>query len=146
MFGLITRRRHGEELNAAKAEIQRQRRRAETAEDNLATALYNRDQVLKQNRDLDAATQRLHGRVEELKQRLDTRPASENADVARLEKRIARLRRIVSRLLEESRRDRRRADHLQKRLDDAVGLSPGRIAKSDQWQPGYQKPKPEAAS
>jgi DNA repair exonuclease SbcCD ATPase subunit len=31
--------------------------------------------------------------------------------------------------------------HLQKRLDDAVGLPPGRIEDSSRWQPGYKTPE-----
>lgn len=51
----------------------------------------------------------------------------------------------LNRLIEERDRERRRADHLQKQLDDAVGLPPGRIEDSRRWQPGY-KPKKENAS
>lgn len=32
-----------------------------------------------------------------------------------------------------------RIRHLQRQLDDAVGLPPGRIEDSSQWQPGYKK-------
>lgn len=48
-------------------------------------------------------------------------------------------------LIEERDRERRRADHLQRQLDDAVGLPAGRIEDSRRWQPGY-KPKKESAS
>lgn len=41
--------------------------------------------------------------------------------------------------------ERRRADELQKRLDDAVGLPPGGILNSAPWQPGYVAPTPDAA-
>lgn len=37
-----------------------------------------------------------------------------------------------------------RIRHLQRQLDDAVGLSPGRIEDSSRWQPGYQKPGVDA--
>ena len=38
-----------------------------------------------------------------------------------------------------------RIRHLQRQLDDAVGLPPGRIEDSSRWQPGY-KPAKESAS
>lgn len=37
--------------------------------------------------------------------------------------------------------EKKRADHLQRRLDEAVGLKPGRIEDSSRWQPGYRDPK-----
>jgi hypothetical protein len=40
----------------------------------------------------------------------------------------------------ETGRLKRRVAHLQRQLDDAVGLPPGRIEDSRRWQPGYQKP------
>lgn len=40
----------------------------------------------------------------------------------------------------ETGRLKRRVAHLQRQLDDAVGLPPGRIEDSSRWQPGYQKP------
>lgn len=41
--------------------------------------------------------------------------------------------------------ERRRADDLQQRLDDAVGLASGGILNSAPWQPGYQVPTPDKA-
>lgn len=38
--------------------------------------------------------------------------------------------------------EKQRADRLQRQLDDAVGLPPGRVEDSSRWQPGYQQPKP----
>ena len=38
--------------------------------------------------------------------------------------------------------EKQRADRLQRELDDAVGLPPGRVDDSSRWQPGYQQPKP----
>lgn len=39
----------------------------------------------------------------------------------------------------ETGRLKRRVAHLQRQLDDAVGLPPGRIEDSSRWQPGHQK-------
>jgi len=146
MFGLTTTRRARAELDAAKSEIQRQRRRAETAEENLEIAVFNRAQVLRQNQDLDAATRRLHGRVEELKRQLDARPATGMDDTARLEQRIVRLRKVVSRVLEGRAAATRRADYLQQCYDNAVGLGGVRVRDSSIWQPGYQPPRPKAGA
>ncbi|MDX3520769.1 hypothetical protein [Streptomyces scabiei] len=42
--------------------------------------------------------------------------------------------------------EKKRADRLQRQLDDAVGLA-GRIPEdSSRWQPGYQQPKPNKES
>lgn len=41
--------------------------------------------------------------------------------------------------------EQRRADQLQRRLDDAVGLKPRRIEDSSRWQPGYKSPKEDTA-
>jgi len=146
MFGLITRRRYEEELAAAKSEIQRQRRAAKAAEARAVTAEFNRGQLLRQLGEADAANQRLTGRNRALGQRLDQHTESAPADVAHLKSRVDRLRQIVSRLLEERRQEQRRADRLQRRLDDAVGLTPRQIVDSSVWQPGYQKPTPKGAA
>lgn len=44
----------------------------------------------------------------------------------------------------ETGRLKRRVAHLQRQLDDAVGLAPGRIEDSSRWQPGYKAPAPKA--
>jgi hypothetical protein len=146
MFGLITRRRYEEELAAAKAETGRQRERAQAAVNRATTAEFNRGQMLRQLADADAANQRLQGRNRVLDERLAQRAESAPKDAARLQRRVDRLRRIVSRLLEERRQEQHRADRLQRRLDDAVGLTPRQIVDSSIWQPGYQKPTPKGAA
>ena len=146
MFGLITRRRYEEELAAAKAETGRQRERAQAAVNRATTAEFNRGQMLRQLADADAANQRLQGRNRVLDERLAQRAESAPKDAARLLRRVDRLRRIVSRRLEERRQEQHRADRLQRRLDDAVGLTPRQILDSSIWQPGYQKPTPKGAA
>lgn len=42
--------------------------------------------------------------------------------------------------------EKRRADRLQQRLDDAVGLPAGGVLSSQTWQPGYTAPKKETPS
>ena len=58
--------------DAVKAEADRQRTRAEEAEDQRDTAIRNRNQVLAQNADLHAANKRLDDRKRELSRRLDS--------------------------------------------------------------------------
>lgn len=41
--------------------------------------------------------------------------------------------------------ERSRADHLQKELDNALGLPPGGPLSSALWQPGYEAPTPDKA-
>jgi hypothetical protein len=113
----VWRSRRDDETAALKAEANRQRRRAETAEQHAVTAEYNRGQLLRQLADADAANRRLEGRITELTRRVEERPSFE--DSAALRNQIR---------------------HLQRRLDDAVGLPPGRIEDSRRWQPGYEKP------
>jgi hypothetical protein len=45
--------------------------------------------------------------------------------------------------LAAARAEKSRADHLQARLDDAVGLGAARPLDSRTWQPGYVAPKPD---
>jgi chromosome segregation ATPase len=133
----ITRRRHEEELAAAKAEIQRQRRRANDAEDRANTAEFNRAQILRQLAEADATNRRLSGRNLELGERLTALAESDPEYAADLETQLAEAREALA-------VETKRAEHLQRRLDDAVGLSAKGIADSSRWQPGY-KPKADAS-
>lgn len=45
----------------------------------------------------------------------------------------------------QARREKKRADALQKAYDDAVGLKPRGIEDSSRWQPGYVAPKADAS-
>lgn len=136
MFGLTTTRRLRAELALAKQETDRQRERAENAEADAETAKYNRRQALDQLAAADSANRVLHTRLKQ------TAPTG---DTARLERRIARLREASKRILAAHAQEKKRADHLQRRLDDAVGLHHGgHIRDSRQYQPGYEKPKADA--
>ncbi|MDX2841456.1 hypothetical protein PV377_21190 [Streptomyces ipomoeae] len=123
MFGLITRRRHNAELAAIRSYCDALRERCETAEKNEATERVARQTITRQHAELDAANRRLEGRVAELTKRIEERPSFE--DSATLRNQIR---------------------HLQRQLDDAVGLPPGRIEDSSRWQPGYKAPKAGEAS
>lgn len=120
MFGLITVRRHRAELAALRSQYEALRERCEIAERNEATERNARRTITRQHAELDAANHRLEGRIAELTKRVEERPSFE--DSAALKNQIR---------------------HLQRRLDDAVGLGgSGRPEDNSRWQPGYQQPKP----
>jgi len=146
MFGLTTNRRLRTELAAAKTETDRQRERAEKALADATTARYNREQIIRQHAEASAANSRLHGRNVELGRRLNRLSEADPEYAAALECRVGRLLKAVARVGAIAVAERRRADHLQQRLDDAVGILKAGIRDSARWQPGYIEPKPEAAS
>lgn len=51
----------------------------------------------------------------------------------------------ITRLTNERDSEKKRADHLQRELDNALGLGDRRVEDSSRWQPGY-KPAKESAS
>lgn len=118
----VSRRRYEQELAAAKAEADRQRRRAETAAEHAATAVFNRKQVLRQNAELDAANRRLAGRNQALGERISALTEADPEYLAALEQELAA--------------EKRRADRLQERLDDAVGLNDPRVLAGPYWGTG----------
>ena len=141
----VTRRRYEDELAAAKHEIRRQRERAEAAEEKASTAEFNREQILRQLAEADATNRRLHGRNLELGRQVSVLAESDLEYAAHLERRKTSLEKAGHRILAAWRREQKRADHLQQRLDDAVGLSTT-IVDSGRWQPGYKPaPTPEVA-
>lgn len=139
MFGLTTTRRLRAELAAARAEAERQRTRAEAAVSRAVTAEFNREQVLHQLAAADAANRRLAGRVEELGRRNAALAESDPDHLADLERQLANGRRELA-------AEKKRVERLQRRYDDAVGLTTTEIKDSSRWQPGYRTPTPEVAS
>lgn len=149
----VSRRRHFAEVADARAEANRQRERAEAAVKDKGTAEFNRDQVLAQNADLHAANTRLTSRNKALGQRLAEAQVANGFNpvaarrtaerIATLQKAAAVGRDEAAKARAEAKRDRQRADQLQRRLDDAVGLPPGGPLSSAVWQPGYQAPTPD---
>ncbi|GAA3957143.1 hypothetical protein GCM10022384_07760 [Streptomyces marokkonensis] len=134
----VTRRRHEAELAAVRNYNDALRERCETAEENERAERVARRTITRQHAELDAANRRLAGRVEELGKRNSALTESDPDYLAELEKQLAAVR-------EQLAAERKRADHLQGRLDDALGMPEGgHIEDSGPWQPGFQKPKPEA--
>lgn len=130
----VTRRRYEEELAAAKHEIRRQRERAEAAEEKASTAEFNREQVLRQLAEADAANRRLHGRNLELGKQVSALAESDLEYAAQLERRVARLKKVGKRVLAAWAREQRRAEHLQQRLDNACGLNSPAVEAGRHWQ------------
>ncbi|AQS70883.1 hypothetical protein [Streptomyces pactum] len=140
MFGLITRRRHERETTALRARLTQaieQRDDARTERNAFRTAAQT---SASQFAEADATNRRLSGRVEELSKRNAALAESDPDYLAELEKQLAAVR-------EQMAAEKKRADHLQARLDDALCMPHGgHIEDSGPWQPGFQKPKPEALS
>ncbi|KOG21767.1 hypothetical protein [Streptomyces viridochromogenes] len=138
MFGLTTTRRLRREVAEAKAdataETDRQRERADNAEQAQATAEYNRGQVLNQLNTADAANRRLHDRNLELGRRISALTESDPEYAARLERRVARLRLAGKRIFAAYGAQKKRADRLQQRLDDACGLNAPAVLAGSGWQ------------
>lgn len=169
----ISSRRHREELAAARAETARLRGERDEALKQRKTAVFNREQILRQLAGEEAANVRLHGRILELGRRNSELTESDPEYAAQLERRVARLRKVIARLYAGGHAEKLRADHLQKRLDDAareaadgewrgrarraekrvahlekeldnaLGMPASGIMTSAPWQPGYQDPKPD---
>lgn len=146
MFGLTTTRRLRTELAAAKAETNRQRERAERAEEGRATAEFNREQILRQLAAADAANRRLAGRNLELGNRLSALTEADPAYTAQLERRINRLRTVGKRILAAYGAQKQHADRLQQRLDYACGLNAPAVLAGSGWQSTRDDKKTRTAS
>ncbi|MFM9616778.1 hypothetical protein ACKI14_02310 [Streptomyces turgidiscabies] len=154
MTWFVSRRRHSEELAAARAEADRQHARAVKAEARATTEIEARRTITRQHAELDAANARLAGRNKALGERLaeaqvvnwfDPAAAKRTAArIASLQKAAAKGREEAAMERAEARRARKRADHLQKELDNALGMPANGLLDSAIWQPGYQAPKPDA--
>jgi predicted RNase H-like nuclease (RuvC/YqgF family) len=123
----ISRSRHDDEVAAL-------RRRVLATEARHDDVVRAHNALARQLAEADAANRRLADRNLELGRRVSALAEADPEYAAELEQKVARL-------TEGYAAEKKRADHLQRRLDDAVGLSAGRIADSRQWQPGYQKPE-----
>ncbi|MFB6955522.1 hypothetical protein ACFCYB_00445 [Streptomyces sp. NPDC056309] len=148
MFGLITRRRHEQELTEVRARADqfraerddaRTERDAFRAAQQIAARQY--DEVEAKRRRLagwlaeaDAANRRLKGRVLELGRRNNALGESDPEYAASLERRIGRLKRVGIRILAAYRAEKHRADRLQDQLDDALGLNDPRVDNGQHWQ------------
>ena len=140
----ISRRRHEAELAAVKAERDRAGKEGEAAQIEVATtaayfaaansviACLERDLAeartkLAASQDAESALARqIHAMAQPVE------PTDEEVDE-------------INRLIRERDSEKRRADRLQKELDDATFLPAGKVENSVRWQPGYQDPKQDTA-
>ncbi|MFJ3021436.1 hypothetical protein ACIPH4_10855 [Streptomyces tendae] len=136
----MTRRRHDDEtaqLHDVIRKLRGERDEARKERDAFRTSAATGARQFAQ---ADADNRRLAGRNQALGERISTLTESDPDYLVDLEQQLADVRKELA-------AEKRRADQLQRRYDGAVGLYPGGItADSGPWQPGYRKPKPEAAS
>jgi len=134
-FPMVWRKAADDEIQHWKDEAGRQRVRAEKAEEDLKTEVAARRRATEMFTDL-------HDELE----RLRAQPAAVDEVRARqMADRIIQLRQGVAHARAEARIEKRRANHLQKELDNALGLPAGGPLSSAPWQPGYEAPKPDGA-
>lgn len=131
-FPFVSRRRHDAETNALRAQLDEMR--------------DQRDRALK-----SAST--WHGTASRTSELFtDTSIVNDclTRDITAAREQIAELQAqltdgAVAEWRAQAKREKRRADRLQKQYDDAVGLKPNGIEDSGRWQPGYQAPKAGAS-
>ncbi|MEV6504857.1 hypothetical protein AB0M61_01890 [Streptomyces sp. NPDC051642] len=133
-FPFVSRRRAAGDLADARVEADRLRTQRDKALAERDTATYNRAQVLRQLADADATNRRLMGRNLELGRRLSALTEADPEYAAQLERRVDRLRKVAARLYAGGRAEKARADHLQQRLDQALGLESAGVALGAGWQ------------
>lgn len=131
----VTRRRHDAEISSLRSQYEALRERCKGAESREAA-----ERVAKRT----AARQFTEADEERTALTLVNARLTDNLTAVREE--LAELRAQTSdsaatHWSAEARREKKRADRLQKQYDDAVGLKPGGIEDSRPWQPGYIEPK-----
>lgn len=102
---IVSRRRHEDELAAARAETNRQRERAEKAEANAKTWRSAQQTAARQFAESDAANKRLTGRNTVLADRLAAAQVASGFDAAQAKRtadRLARLQKAVARARAEA--------------------------------------------
>jgi hypothetical protein len=125
----VSRRRAEAELDAVKADRERIRsERTQFAEDR-DVAIRNREQILLQLMEADATNRRLNGRVLELGRRITALSEADPEHLAAMERELSAAR-------AEAAAEKRRADRLQERLNDAVGLNDPKILAGPYWGTG----------
>jgi len=121
MFGLITRRRHADELAAARAEAGRLRIQRDKAIKAKETAEFTRERILHQYNEVNEK----HTAVCLVNERL-----TEDLAAARAEASDS----LAGQLRAELKREKRRADQLQKQYDEATTLADPRLENGRNWQ------------
>ena len=135
--------RHEEELDAAVyAEAARWRKRVQAAEERAKTAERNQQSIARNQGVLVDQYRQVIDRNRALGEQLEAAQVANGFDRAgaqKTAKRIKRLREAVAKARGEASAETRRADLLQSRLDDAVGLNSPAVAAGDGWQARRQQ-------
>lgn len=132
-FPFVWRKTAEDETAIWKAEADPQRVRADKAVRDLRTSEFNRRQIAALYDEQEQVTRRNSAARQD---GFDEERARRAAD------RIARLARGVARARAEAATETRRADQLQMRLDDAVGLNTAAVALGESWQQRRQPRMP----
>ena len=139
---LVWRSRHERDLADAKAEITRQRSLREAAEERAETAVFNQQEMARNQGGLLDEHRRVVARNRALCTQLEAAQVANGFDRAGAQKtanRIKRLREAVAKARGEVATETHRADQLQSRLDDALGLNHPAVAAGDGWQARRQQ-------
>jgi hypothetical protein len=139
--------RHEEQVDAAvNAEVTCWRERVKAAEERAVTAEANQQSIARNQGVLLDQYRQVISRNRALGEQLEATQVANGFDRAgaqRTANRIKRLREATAMARAEARMEKRRADGLQQRLDDAVGLGSSRPMDSARWQPANAQPKPD---
>ena len=135
-FPIVPRRRHEQELAAAKTEADRLRERAEKAEGIARSEVAARRTITAQYCALSDEHDLVVSRNTSLSAQLDElKDAAGAVALARRQAdRIAELLEEAARAREEIADAHRQAAHLQKQLDDAFSLDDPKVAAGERWQ------------
>jgi len=121
----VSRRQYDAEVSSLRSQYEALRERCEGAESREASERYARREADETRTALTLVNTHLTEDLTDVKEQLaELRALSSDSAATRWQA--------------EARREKRRADRLQKQYDDAVGLKPGGIVDSRPWQPGYK--------
>lgn len=137
----VTRRCHEAELAAVRSYCDALRERCAKAEQRAATETVARRTITRQHADLDATNRRLEGRNLELGRRISQLAEADPEYTAALDRRVTRLRTVGARLLAAYAAELRRANRLQRQLDDVFGLNGAQVAAGATWRDRREKPR-----
>jgi septal ring factor EnvC (AmiA/AmiB activator) len=140
------------EIDAIKADRERIREERNQFVKDRDAFKASAETAARQFAEADATNRRLSGRNLELGRRNSTLTESDPEYAAGLERQVAELQKRLDDTAREpadgewrgrARRAEKRVDHLQRELDNALGMPSGGLLDSSIWQPGYEAPKPD---
>ncbi|MEU8473712.1 hypothetical protein [Streptomyces hygroscopicus] len=130
-----SKRRLREERDDFRAQLDRMRDRAETAERTVETEQSARNIMARQLREADAANKRIHGRNVHLTEQLErAREAAQDGALDEMGRRLDRALRACARYRADTDGQARLIRNQQQLLDTFYGLDTPAIAEGQQWQ------------